>query len=156
MEVPCFAMSFEQFSRQAIAVTVSPIMIDGGRIRLIPSSSQAEVAMVEFHLEFVRAARQANVREDDLDAWASRQTDELLSNIFADDVWYGRIPGGRPLVLIKEQPAQLHGIEAVLRRTHLNEVLDAARNDMEVPPSVMEEYSVEIRHMFSQRNLPVS
>lgn len=156
MSTPCYAMSLEQFSRQAIAVTVTPVMGEGGKVRLMPSSPQAEAALEEFQREFLRAGMAAGIKDADVSRWVVRKMDELLSNVFSDDLWYGRIPDGRPVILVKEEPAQLHGLNAVLRKTHLNEVLDAARSDLEIPPAVAEEYSWELSQMFAQRNLPVS
>lgn len=156
MGTPCYAMSFEQFSRVAIAVTVTAVMSEDGQVRFVPSSPHAEGALHEFHNEFLKAGQVARIKDSELAAWASKKTDEFMSNIFSDDLWYGRIPGGRPVIVVKDKPAQLHGLNTVLRRTHLNEVLDAARSGHELPSFVIEEYSSEISQMFAQRNLPVS
>lgn len=156
METPCYSMSLEQFARQAIAVTVTPVMADGGVLRLVPSTPQAEAALIDFQNEFVRLGLAAKIKDSELRAWASGKVDELLGIVFSDDLWYSRIPGGRPVILVKEGPAQVHGLNAVVRKTHLNEVLDAARNGLEIPQYVAEEYAQELSQLFAQRNLPIS
>ncbi len=156
MDTPCYSMSLEQFARQAIAVTVTPVMADGGKVRLVPSTPQAEAALIDFQNEFVRLGLQAKIKDSELRAWASGKVDELLGVVFNDDIWYSRIPGGRPVILVKEAPAQVHGLNAVVRQTHLNEVLDAARNGLEIPQHVAEEYAQDLSKLFAQRNLPIS
>lgn len=155
MDTPCYSMSLEQFARQAIAVTVTPVMADG-RVRLVPSSPQAEAALIDLQNEFVRFGVTAKIKDSELRAWASSKVDELLSIVFSDEVWYSRFPGGRPVILVKEEPAQIHGLNSVVRKTHLNEVLDAARNECEIPQAVAEEYAHELSSLFAQRNLPIS
>lgn len=155
MDTPCYSMSLEQFARRAIAVTVTPV-IDGGNVRLVPSTPQAEAALIDLQNEFVRLGVNAKIKDSELRSWASGKVDELLGVVFSDDLWYSRFPGGRPVILVKEEPAQVHGLNAVIRKTHMNEVLDAARNDCEIPQFVAEEYAHELSSLFAQRNLPIS
>lgn len=156
MSTPCYAMSFDQFSRQAIAIVVTPVMAEGGVVRLVPATPDAEAAVLELHREAVRMSARADVGRDEGEGWARDKVAQILGNVFDDDIWYSRVPDGRPIILVKEEPARMHGIEAVVRQTHRNEVLDAARAGLEIPPSVVEEYQQDISTLFAQRNLPVS
>lgn len=156
MSTPCYAMSFEQFSRQAIAIVVAPVMADGGVVCLAPATPDAEAAVLELHHEAVRMAEQAQVRAGESEGWAQAKVAQIMSNVFDDDIWYSRAPNGRPIILVKEEPARVHGIKAVMRQTHRNEVLDAARAGLEIPASVVEEYQQDISTLFAQRNLPAT
>lgn len=158
MDRHLFEMTLEQFTRQAIAVTVTPVMADGGNIKLVPSDAEAEAALGEFKNEFVRAGHAALIPDGNIAVWAAAQVEAVLSLNFSDEIWYGRMPGsiGRPVILIKDQPARLHGLNAILRRTHLNEVLDAMRSGMEIPQPVAQEYAEELSDFVKQRNLPIS
>jgi hypothetical protein len=156
MSVECFEMSLDQFSSQAILITVTPVMTDG-RLRLVPSSQEAESAVEVLRSELARVgesiAVQAGMKPSN---WASKKVDELLSNSFSDELLYSRIPNGRPVILVKDRPAQLHGTQEVLRRTHLNEVTDAVMRGQRIPDEVFEEYASELSDIIAQRSLPVS
>ena len=152
----CFEMSLEQFSRLAILVMVTPVMADGA-IRLVPSSTEAEGAVQELCSELAKAGEPlAASLGVDASVWAAKKVDEMFSSVFSDEVLYSRIPNGRPVIFVKDRPAQVHGVKEVLRRTHFNEVMDAVVSGQQIPPEVFEEYSVELSDVIAQRSLPVS
>lgn len=156
MSVECFEMSLEQFARMAILITVTPVMADG-RLRLVPSTDEAESAVEVLRLELAKVGEPlASKMGVPASSWASKKIDELLANSFSDELLYSRIPNGRPVILVKDRPAQIHGTQEVLRRTHLNEVKDAVIRGQRIPDEVFEEYASELSDIIAQRSLPVS
>ena len=154
--IPSYAMSFDHFARQALVVRVELVAAENGMYRLVPSDEVSESSLLEFHREFVRLGQASGVRDQDINAWASDRIKELFDMSLSEDVWYSRLPEGRSILLVKDGVAAKHGVQAIVRRAHFNEVLEAARNGLGLTQAVSEEYGQDLARAFAQRNLPVS
>lgn len=154
--IPFHDMTLDHFARQALVVRVVLIAAENGLCRLAPSDEQSETSLLDFHREFVRLGQAADIPDGDVNAWASDRIKELFDLSFQEDVWYSRVPEGRSILLVKDAVAARHGLPAIIRRAHFNEVLEAARNGLQISPAVSDEYGQELAHVFAQRNLPVS
>jgi hypothetical protein len=89
------------------------------------------------------------------DAWARESLARLFERSFGDDVWHSCLPGGRPVVIIKQSALDNLGLnlEDALKRVHLTEVASALRGGQKVPAGVVEEYKVNLESINADRDL---
>jgi hypothetical protein len=134
--------SYSQFVEKAIVLVVIPTM-DQGKLRMLPNNAESEKALETLHGDLMELAPKDLNRPKQM-AWVSERIDRLLERGFAEDLWYGSLPGNRTVVLIKDAAAQQYGSERALRRVHSTEVIEAARSGAFIPNEVAAEYESEL------------
>lgn len=134
--------SYSQFVEKAIVLVVVPTM-DQGRLRMLPNNAESEKALDMLNNDLMEMAPIDISRPKQM-AWVSERIDRLLERGFAEDLWYGSLPGNRTVVLIKDAAAQQHGSDRALRRVHATEVIEAARAGVFIPSEVAAEYESEL------------
>jgi len=142
-------MRSSEFVSEAIAIVVNPTMI-GGAKRLVCTESSAP-ARSRFERELAPLAPSAVT---DAASWARDRVEALFDVCFSDDAWHSMLPGGTPVVLIKE--AAIDGrmqVQDALRRIHVTAVSQALSSGVVVPDGVLADCRVFMESMSAEREV---
>lgn len=104
--------------------------------------------MGELHNEFLSfEMRQRDVRlksPQEINESVDTAVEAYLGKVFTGDINDMRVPGGRHIILVKEEALQRHGPERIIRTVHFGEVQDALNAGKNVPPEIVNFHGDEL------------
>lgn len=146
---PTHHMRCNDFIHEAIAIVVNPTMVGGAKRLVCVESSVEALRRFERSLEPLAPLGISNPA-----AWAVDRVDSLLQICFSDDAWHSALPGGAPVVLIKESALNGQGdVSFALQRVHVGAVTQALVDGEPVPEVVLGDYRQFIAAMSADREV---